>query len=276
MISKDLLKNIIVQGTMMEVETEFYEHLVTESEKVSVGETDLLSRIASRLVSMCERGIMDPWNVDISSFARVLREILDEKFTDFAGAGYLMLSAWHLLYRKSEIMLRRASPEIAKEVLLPDLEEGFGFDVNVFNQENTDLEMPTQENDDVGIIPPMRHSETRKITLLDLLVALRKASSVSVKPFTGQKDEIVITPAQMEKIVEELHSEEPEKEIEALRQRIMANTARHFLMEETWGEGEERKAFLAYSMFLCRRKLITLDQKVDFGPIVVRVEKADA
>ncbi len=266
MKAEEIMKSVIVQGTMMEVDTSFYENLLSDSDKLASDDTDLFSRIVTRIVRMCENGKMDPWNVDITSFAEALRGMLDENFTDFAQAGYVMLSAWHLLFRKSETVLFKASSMLESETDDVPLE-----------LTETSIPDPAELYLNVGpvfhpleISSPVRHSETRKIMVLDVLVALKNAVTVQRSSYRREKEEIVITPAQVEQIVSELHSEEPEKEIEALLLKIMSRGAESFYMEEIWGDGDERRTFMVYSMFLAKRKQITLEQEFDFGPVLIR------
>ncbi|MCL4332410.1 MAG: hypothetical protein M1148_01095 [Candidatus Thermoplasmatota archaeon] len=266
---QEVLRNIVVQGTMLEVDTSFYQGIMSDEERLSSDDADLVSRIFSRIVRMCEVGKMDPWNVDIASFAEVLRGMLDERFRDFAQAGYVMLSAWHLLFRKSQMVLERA--RIVEEEAPDQFMEIGEVEIPDLGLPYFDLE-PVSVAKPLELKPPVRHSETRRIMVLDILMAIRNAAEVQRTAFKSEKEEVLITPAQIENILGELHAEEPEKEIEELLNRILAINVPQFYMEEIWGEGIEQKTFLVYSMFLARGKKILLEQDYDFGPILVRVK----
>lgn len=260
MEADQVLRDIVVQGTLLDYNTDIYKSIVERS-RDSREFTDPFAKLVASTFKLCSEGTIDPWNVDLRGFSKVFLTIIDDSFDRFGMAGYLIGQAWHILLEKTEMsVLKRQQPEIPETYV----EEGFPEEF-----ESSFLEYAPKT---LELKEPVKHREKRPVMLVELLEAMRVASRkerkrVSVTP--REKEEYDANA--MEEIIFELHAEEPEKEIDNTYEKILSQASDEFYIEEVWGQSvEERWSFLVYCLFLMREKRIILQQEDFFGKITIQ------
>lgn len=260
MEADQFLRDIVVQGTLLDYNTDVYASILKES-KNSREFSDPFAKLVASTFRLCSEGIIDPWNVDLRGFSKVFLSIIDESFDKFGMAGYLISQAWHILLEKTEMsVLKRQQPDIPESYVEADLPEDMGASYLMSGPRMLELK------------EPVKHREKRPVMLVELLEAMRVASRKERKriTFTPREKEEYDANA-MEEIIFELHAEEPEKEIDSTYERILSQSSDKFFIEDVWGQSiEERWSFLVYCLFLMREKKIILEQEDSFGRITIQ------
>lgn len=266
MSHEEILKSIVVQGTVIDADTSEYRKIILSGDKEG---QDPFIRTVNLIVKMCEDGEMDPWNVSIRSIAAVVQKMISENSRNFSQAGLVMMNAWHLLFVKTENLIgemstvREQFPDSMQEQLFPDFEFGSSDDTV-----QSGIPAPVENVETAPLEPLVRH-ERSKIMLVEILEAIRNAylSQKKIKSF----QEIPKVTGDMSSILSEMHPEQPEMEIEQIWLRILSNENEMMRMESIWGDVDfERKKFLVYSMFLGRQKKITMSQESAGGDIWIQ------
>lgn len=260
---EDIIKSVAVQGSLLDLDTDLYQNIISESRRSAVPQDDVLSRIISNIVRLCESGAVDPWYIDINGISRILSSMIDENFSDFAQAGYLMWQAWHILFKKSEKLISDADWKRTVE------SEEVDFSADTLDPVYTDVEITGINGSPViGVREPVQHRERRRILMVELLEAIRKAYYFK----RDRKDPVQIVEAPREididGIVNNLNAEEPEREIEKLRADIMSlNLERFSFRELTFASNMDPPAIFLYLMFLARNHIVKLSQESAYGEI---------
>ncbi len=253
MNQSDILQSIMVQGTLLESDTKYYVELLGQ-ENVAVEYKDPVEKTVASVFRMCLDGSIDPWDIDLKAFVKIFSGMVDENFRDFGAAGYLIYQAWKILNEKSRNSLERR--------LVFDEEEGFLDEEVEIEHFFEPIELTLKE--------PVKHQEKRKVFLVELLDAMRDAYKVS--PRIKAKKEILqvehIDPT-IEEIVSEMHSEEPEEEIQRVYDLLLSHDI-NGTMDEIWHTSDlSRASFFVYCMFLMRERKIRLAQEVPYGVITI-------
>lgn len=258
MENEEVLKSIIVQGTLLDSDTTMYTGILQEIDKKKEY-NDPISKAISTAFNLCTEGVIDPWDIDLSAFTKIFSSMIDETFDEFGLAGYLLGQAWHILLEKSEKSVQSRMPD----------------DVEEESESDSDSEIITEEaHHYVNLYEPVKHTEKRQVFLVELLDAMKVAyrKTQRKRSDAGQKDRLQLSI--MEDIIFELHAEEPEKEIEEVYKKIMSIQKGTFPIEEAWGYSmEENASFLVYCLFLVREKKIRLRQEAPYKGIFI--EKLD-
>lgn len=255
-----ILKDIVVQGTLLDFNTDIYASIL---EKMNSARdfTDPFAKLVASTFKMCDEGMLDPWNVDIKGFSRVFLSIIDDSFDKFGMAGYLIGQAWHILYEKTEeSVIKRRKPDPL------DLE----IDSTAFDDLDISYFVQGPETGTLELKEPVRHREKRQVMLVELLEAIRVAAKKEEKRSRQRIVPEENDEAAMEELIFELHAEEPEREIEETYRKILAQMENIFYIEDVWGADlESRWAFLVYCLFLMRDRRIILRQEGNFGRITI-------
>ena len=244
----DLKRTIIVQATTIGIDTRFYEELDFKDTKA---ETKNIIEIMER----CIAREIDPWRVDVVNFALIVRELTNAGLMSIAEAGYIIFRSWGIVYVQANDLIENF---IKKETV--ETEDEF----NEISQEvYNDSEIEDREF--ISLHMPVKHHETRKVMLVELIEVMRKTER--------SREKIVRMPhmeqnAEVEEIYEVLNSGEPERDLESIMQKIMGTVENSFFMEEVWGETkEDRVKFFIYSMFIRKNGFITLKQECSYDRI---------
>lgn len=259
MENEEVLKSIIVQGTLLDSDTTMYTDILQEI-NTKKDYNDPVSKAISTAFNLCSEGVIDPWDIDIGAFTKIFSSMIDEDFDEFGLAGYLISQAWHILLEKSEKSVQsRISEENDEDPVTEEITVEFGEEV---------------APNFVNLYEPVKHTEKRQVFLVELLDAMKVAYKKTQKkrPEAAQKNKVQLSI--MEDIIFELHAEEPEKEIEEVLRKIMSMERSVFSIEEVWGYTiEDHASFLVYCLFLVREKKIRLRQDAPYKDIYV--EKLD-
>ena len=259
-MQEEILKSIVVQGTVLEADTSEYRKIILSEQSDF---RDPFSKVVFTVVKMCEAGEMDPWDVSIDAITKLIKSFIQDRLRDFSQAGFLMMSAWHLLFVKTENLIGSmssdtnetdGSAEILEEVADPAVMSSFEASALI------------HERDPVE--PIVRHERT-KIMVMEVLEAIRNAYQ-SRKIIEKPKVAIQIE-KDIDSILSEIHPEQPDLEIEETWKRIVQAGSDLMRMESIWGSIDlERKKFLIYSTFLGRQKKIMMKQE-GMGDIWIRI-----
>lgn len=257
MNQSDIMQSIVVQGTLLESDTRYYVELLGQ-EHPGVEYKDPVERTVASVFRMCLEGNIDPWNIDLRAFVRIFSEMVDENFRDFGAAGYLIYQAWKILNEKSRNSLERR----------------LVFDEEVTEEEENDYVEEFREPIELTVKEPVKHQETRKVFLVELLDAMRDAYKITGSSHARKQIlKVEQFSTTIEEIVSEMHTEEPEKEIERVYEILLQNGITGFV-EELWDVSElDRRAFFVYCMFLMREKRVKFSQEIPYG--VIRIEKPE-
>jgi segregation and condensation protein A len=139
--------------------------------------TNPLEKEIALLFEMIMQNGFDPWNIDLKKFSELYLEHVTEEEIDLPSAGMLILMAWQILRLQSEGVVRLVEGERS---------EGIGWDeISPFEpmvrgqEENKPIECALEEK--------IRHKAERKVTLLELIGALRDAFE-EAKVFLSRKE----------------------------------------------------------------------------------------
>ncbi len=250
----EIVRSIVVQGTLLESDTGYYESIAYDS---GVREySNPVEKAIAGIFRMCLEGSIDPWDIDLKSFTRIFQGLIDEEFRDFGTAGVIMLQAWKILREKSEeSIMKRITHDSTGEETAEELQD----------------QWHPNEPADIAFSVPVRHHERRKVFLVELLDAMREAYAQGVRE---RKQVVRLEPEEMdhdiEEIVSNLHAEEPEAEISRVGEIINSDARSEIAMEEIWNIPDlSRQSFMVYCMFLMRERRIRLQQDVHYGTIII-------
>ena len=261
----DILKSIVTQGTLLDSDVEIYKDILEDMDH-GVEYSDPFYRSVARIFEMCKEGLVDPWSVNITAFSAIFESLINEGFSDFGTAGYVLTLAWHVLMEKSEISVKK---RIVTDIDTLEPEEHD-------NSVSTEIDSADQtafNNFRDAILPldmPVRPDHKSKVLLVELLEYVKTAYRKRETAVKTDKPEGKISLSVMEDIVNELHAEEPEKEIKELYEKIKSVPGTEFYLD-TYFSGSKLESFvsLIYCLFLCREKKIWLSQDGHYMPVLV-------
>ena len=263
MNGNDVLASIITQSTMLEIDHKKYIELSEDQQN----ETPV-SKILSKTMELCKEGKIDPWDVDLASFSRVIYDLVSDGTLNLPDAGVLISAAWKVLSMKGDSILGKFNESDSDEEYNGENFEPFEEDA-FLSAEGEDYRSRTP----ITLMPaPVFHKERRKVMLVELMEAI---STIDLSSHTKEKK--TLSPVMsMDEIASRLNSEEPEEEIKKIWARIVEMKEDQCFMEDIWGKTiEERSMFFVYCMFLYRNGKITLNQEEPFGSIrIKRMENA--
>ncbi|MCL4323746.1 MAG: hypothetical protein M1498_04805 [Candidatus Thermoplasmatota archaeon] len=251
---QELRRTAIVQATTIGIDTRFYEDLDFKNRK---DETKNIIEIMER----CIAWEIDPWRVDVVNFALIVRELTNAGLMSIAEAGYIIYRSWGIVYvQANDLMENFGNKE--DENSEEELAESF---VDEDNMEDPD------DNEFISLKMPVKHHEMRKVMLVELIEVMRKTErnreKITRMPHMEQMVEV-------EQIYELLNSDEPEKDLESVFQKIMKVREPGFFMEDEWGETTEEKVkFFIYSMFIRKNGAIKLAQECSYDRIWIEKER---
>jgi segregation and condensation protein A len=128
------------------------------------------------LFEMIMKNGFDPWNIDLKKFAKLyLKRTINEEI-ELQSAGILILMAWQILRLQSEEIVRLIEEEKREEI---NWDEISPFELAEGSYEKSKpIESALEEK--------IRHKAERKVTLLELIEALRNAFK-EVKVYLNKK-----------------------------------------------------------------------------------------
>ncbi len=237
-----IVKSLIVQSDVYSGSPSFYREIIEGIGKGSIY-TDPEKAIISGILEACIKGSIDPWDVDLASFAGIMYSMISDDFHDFYFAGKVMSDAWRVLRIKT-------MPDEHEEERLEDEPED---SVNPVTINEVALE----------IVPAVKHYETRKYMLIELLDTLKE--TMSRKPKTNRDKKTAVDYGERK-----LNSEDPGRDMDLVYQKIIKSPGNEIRMEDIWGSSrEENSTFFIYSLFLMRDSRILLRQEAFGSPIFI-------
>jgi len=250
----DIVRSIVVQGTMLDSDTGYYESIAYGS---GIREyTNPVEKAIAGIFRMCLDGSIDPWDIDLKSFTKIFLGLIDDEFRDFGTAGVIMWQAWKILREKSEeSIMKRISQNITDDAVAEDLPD----------------QWQPNEPADIEFSAPVRHQERRKVFLVELLDAMREAYAQGKRERKqAMSPESAEITHDIEEIVSNLHAEEPDAEIAKVGEIINSDGRSEIAMEEIWNIPDlSRQSFMVYCMFLMRERRIRLQQEDHYGTIII-------
>ena len=152
-----------------------------------------------------ENGI-DPWEVDLSEFARLYEsKVAGDRF-DMIVAGKLMLMAWRILRMQSESTRIRSEPPVEQPV--EEIDDSFFYD------------------DDQLFVPEVSFKETyartpeRPVTVFELIDAFEDARKEMEVQKERERVRAQLKAKEPRKFENKAHDEDDERDVEAVWQRI--------------------------------------------------------
>lgn len=261
----DILRSIVTQGTLLDSDVGIYRDILEDMDH-GVEYSDPFYRSVARIFEMCKEGLVDPWSVNITAFSAIFESLINEKFSDFGTAGYVMTLAWHVLMEKSEISVKKRIIPENDSLETEEQETSISTEIETAD--------PTVFNNfRNAILPldlPVRSDHKSKVLLVELLEYVKTAYRRRESAIKKEKSNGEVSLSVMEDIVNELHAEEPEKEIRELYEKIKDLPETDFYLE-AYFSGSKLETFvsLIYCLFLCREKKIWLSQEGPYMPVVV-------
>lgn len=255
MIVEEILKNIAVQGSLLDLDTEVYASII-RNRQAGAGGKDDLSQYITKVLDFCDEGALDPWAIDVSSLVSLFHRLEGDEIDNFSMAGHFVVQAWHLLFEKS----RRAIED--NTVQEETLEDGM--------LEDLVIEEPREFRPAI-IRQRISHYENRNLMLVEVLEAVRLSLKAArrrrtIKPTPEQSEYVDI-----EDVIQELNAEEPEKEILEAMRKILEYAGIEIPLEEIWGQSKEEKGpFFSYCLFLAKEGYIGMRQEKPFSSITIR------
>jgi segregation and condensation protein A len=232
----------------------------------------------------------DPWEIDLVRFTQAYLERLrgDGAF-DFAVSGRLVYMAWSILYLQSrELLLHHETPAPAAPEALPEMgpdDGNGGFDDGYLGELTTpEAVAVTSAVLDSPVPPPLeemiRHSETRPVSLLELVSAFGSAEAEARRALRLEELRDRLREQQRAPPEVLVHGDVPERDLEDAWEVCRAQpkeTPFPFLSLWRASEGRDRLValFLA-TLFLAREKVIDMRQAtLGESPVeLVRLEDA--
>ena len=261
----EILRSIVTQGTLLDSDVGIYKNILEEMDH-GVEYSDPFYRSVARIFEMCKEGLVDPWSVNIAAFAAIFESLINEGFSDFGTAGYVLTLAWHVLMEKSDISVK-------KRMIHEEESTDAGGEENMGSSEIENVDPGEFNNFQDAILPldlPVRSDRKSKVLLVELLEYVKTAYRKREITSKEQKSEGSVSLTVMEDIVNELHGEEPEKEIGELYEKIQAIPENEFYIDTYFSSSKiESFVSLIYCMFLCREKKIWISQEGPYMPIIV-------
>jgi len=222
---------------------------------------DPLDRSLEMVFELVLGNNLDPWDIDLMEFARLYAAKVKDEDVNFVIAGRLMLMAWSILRMQSERVLSRSEPRI---------EEPYAEELDLFSEEpRVRLCMP----EEVELDEVVRHKGCRPVTLVELLDAFEEARREEEQAALREKLRAQ-NRVKLEKFDTKAHSDDMERDLEDVWQRILRCGPGPIDLEDIWNGGREDlvTVFMAL-LFLCRSGKISLWQDdLPQGRIILEVK----
>ncbi len=169
---------------------------------------DPLERSIAMTFELVTSNNMDPRSIDIVIFSRLYMERIErENAVNFVVAGRLIFMAWNVLRLESEMMLRRLVKTRDEQAEVPP---------NFFYIFDDD---PVSFDDGFELEPAIRSNFSREVNIVDLLDAFTEAQS-EIEEHLNRASAI---PPKTERIFNDnAHKEDPEKELNAVLERLFS------------------------------------------------------
>ena len=152
---------------------------------------------------------MDPWEIDLSEFARLYSEKVRDDDFDMIVAGKLVLMAWKILKLQSDSTRERSEPPPE-----PEFDE---FIEDDFNDDFMPMQVP-----EVVFKEAYRREPVRPVTMIELIDAFEDARrEVDIMRERERVREAMKAKEPNKKFDNKAHEEDDEKTVEAVWEKIL-------------------------------------------------------
>ncbi|HEV2316879.1 MAG TPA: hypothetical protein VGV89_04815 [Thermoplasmata archaeon] len=245
---------------------------------------DPLQKATALLFELVLDAEFDPWEIDLTRFTHAYLERLHgEREVDFPVSGRLLYMAWSILYLQSRDLLAQRDNLLPAPPTDPGAPEA--IDMGAPLDDGYLGELTTPESVAVtsailegpGPLPleeMIRHSETRPVTLLELVRAFGEAEADARRALRVEELRDRLREQQRAPPEVLVHGDVPERDLadawEVCRRRAVGA---EFPFLELWRRTEGRDRLVALflaTLFLARENVIDLRQaSVGEGPIAI-------
>jgi segregation and condensation protein A len=233
---------------------------------------DPLQKATALLFELVLGEQFDPWEIDLVRFTQAyLERIRGEDDFDFAVSGRLVYMAWSILYMQSRELLQH------REELLPTAPPPTDLDASVDPIDDGYLgQLTTPEAVQVtstvlesgapgGLEEMIRHSETRPVSLLELVNAFGQAEEEARRSLRVEELRARLREQQRAPPEVLVHGDVPERDLQdAWTACARHPTGERFPFLELWRASEGRDRLVALflaSLFLARENVLELHQE---------------
>ncbi len=226
---------------------------------------DPFQKATAILFELVMKEEFDPWEIDLARFTQVyLERVRESGGLDFAVAGRLLYMAWSILYLQSEELLKNRGnpPEPAPEA--GALDDGFLSDLDT--PEALDVtQVVLGSADPPPLVQMVRHSESRPVSLLELVSAFGEAEAEARRSLRVQELRERLREEQRAPPEVLVHGDIPERDLQDAWETALAHPkSEPFPFLDLWRptQGRDRlvATFLA-CLFLAREHVLELRQE---------------
>ena len=211
-----------------------------------------------------DRGI-DPWEIDLSEFARLYTEKVKDDDFDMIVAGKLVFMAWKILKLQSDTTRERSEPPPEPEFDYEMEDPGFDYEP---------MAVP-----DVEFREVYRREPVRPVTMIELIDAFEDARrEMEIYKERERVREAIRAKEPSKKFDNKAHEEDDERAVEAVWNRIRKMGAGQLDIEELYGpdRNDNLTVFIAL-LHLVRDGLIDVwQEELPGGPIHLEIKNDSA
>ncbi len=238
-------------------------------EGVHVVISDPLQKATALLFELVMDEEFDPWEIDLVRFTQVyLERVRSAGAVDFAVAGRLLYMAWSILYLQSEEVLKhREEPPAPPAGAAPDgtlaIDDGYLGDLTT--PEAVDVTTTVLDTTTPPLVQMVRHSESRPVSLLELVQAFGEAEVEARRSLRVQELRDRLREEQQAPPEVLVHGDIPERDLadawELARQHAIGEP---FPFLTLWRREQGRDRLVALflaALFLARERSVELRQE---------------
>jgi segregation and condensation protein A len=225
---------------------------------------DPFQKATAMLFELVMDEAFDPWEIDLVRFTQLYVErVKGDEEVNFAVAGRLVYMAWSILFLQSEGILKLRQPAPDEGSLEPPVDDGYLGDLQT--PEDLDVTTAVLGGPEGPCLTPMiRHSETRPVSLLELVHAFGEAEEQARRSLRVQALRDRLREEQRASPEVLVHGDIPERDLAdawEVARTHPRDTPFPFL--SLWRPGQGRDRFVALflaSLFLAREGVMELHQ----------------
>ena len=235
-------------------------------EGVHVVITDPFQKATALLFELVLEEEFDPWEIDLVRFTQLyLERVRENSLIDFAVAGRLVYMAWSILYLQSkEILSHREALETP-----PDNGNGSLDDASYLGDFTTPEQVEVTTSVLEGVDGPpleqmVRHTETRPVSLLELVQAFGEAEETARRQLRVQELRERLQAEQRAPPEVLVHGDVPESDLTDLWTLALGHPiGTPFPLIDCWKTADGRDRLVALflaALFLAKENVVVLRQ----------------
>lgn len=272
MFHKSLLENE-EDGTRIDNYIELVDNL---DEKLGVNIDDPYERSIAMALHLAVEERFDPWNVNLIKFSReYIKRVRKCKDTDFIASGKLIFLAWSVLKLQSEELLKMAEPQVQK-AQIQEAEWEWAPEFMDMLYEPAEEEMREKLVQSEPLEEQVRHNETRKVSLIELIDAFDEAKREAElqKRINEARSRLRKSQAKPD-VTKKIHRERLIEEIEDTWRTLSGFADKKVPFKELCSISDLDLFSLFVSiLFLAKEEKVTLKQKkFPYGKITIEVRE---